>query len=114
MRLLSWGGRARRRESGQLVRRLYFAALGGSSLVAFASLWRQIDGLVGSRGIAPARELLERARDRLGRRAAIRRFPTVLWLDASDRTLRALCAAGTALSVLPIVGVAARPVIALL
>jgi hypothetical protein len=73
-------------------------------LCAFASLWVQIDGLIGSRGIAPAADLLELARERLGSRAPTV-LPTLLWLTGpSDWALNALCALGVAASLALIAG----------
>ncbi len=58
--------------------------------VAFASLAPQVLGLIGSRGIAPVRAQLAAARAHFPGPLRFIRFPTLLWLDASDRTLRAL------------------------
>jgi hypothetical protein len=46
----------------RLTRRAFLALLGVVYAIAFGSLWVQIHGLVGSRGIAPAAEFLGRAR----------------------------------------------------
>lgn len=79
--------------------------------MAFASLRVQVIGLLGGRGILPARAYLGRAagrggtglRARIGRLA---RLPTLFWLGADDGSLRAACSAGIVLSVLLMVGVA--------
>lgn len=61
---------------------------------AFASLWVQVEGLLGAQGIRPAAELLGVARERLGG-WAFYYVPTLLWLTgASDLALNALCALG--------------------
>jgi hypothetical protein len=79
--------------------------LGLVYLCAFGSLAVQLDGLIGSRGILPAREFLEGAGRMLGSGpAAYLRLPTVFWLDASDGALRAVCWAGIAMSVALVVG----------
>ncbi len=62
-------------------------------------------GLVGSDGIAPVGPALERIAGAVG----LERFyvvPTVLWLDASDGAMRALCWSGVVLAVLLILDVA--------
>ena len=78
----------------QRVAGLFLRLLGVVYLCAFASLWVQLDGLIGSRGIAPANALLALARERLGASAPLA-LPTLLWLTGpGDWALHALCAAG--------------------
>lgn len=72
--------------------------------LAFVSFSAQWEGLVGARGIAPAAELLVRAREALGRGAWLE-LPTLLWVTgASDPALAALPWVGAALSVLVMAG----------
>ena len=52
-------------------------------LAAFASLAVQVDGLLGSDGILPARDFLESAFNQLGL-SVHWQIPTVFWMDASD------------------------------
>jgi predicted DCC family thiol-disulfide oxidoreductase YuxK len=78
--------------------------------VAFVSAWVQINGLVGDRGILPARALLQLAHDQLGP-SRYWLFPTLCWLGAGDGALQALCALGVALSALVALGIA--PLLAL-
>ncbi|MBI3785687.1 MAG: lipase maturation factor family protein, partial [Deltaproteobacteria bacterium] len=88
-----------------LIRRLFLSAFGCIYTIAFASLWVQIDGLVGSQGIVPAQQLL----DSVATLAADRwlRLPTIAWVTgASDPTLWSLCATGTGVSLLLALGVA--------
>ncbi|HET9794064.1 MAG TPA: DCC1-like thiol-disulfide oxidoreductase family protein, partial [Thermoanaerobaculia bacterium] len=80
-------------------RRLFIGVLGAISLTAFISLWSQVDGLIGSRGIAPAGELLSAARGELGSRAYAL-LPSIFWLGAGNGALQAACAAGALLSIL--------------
>jgi len=47
-------------------RQVFLRLLGAVYCVAFLSLWVQIEGLVGSRGILPVRELLLLGREGLG------------------------------------------------
>jgi len=88
--------------------RLLLRLLGLVHLVAFASLWVQLDGLWGARGILPAGELLAAARAQLGG-GGWRYLPSVFWLGAADASLRAACAAGLALSVVVMLGYAVAP-----
>jgi hypothetical protein len=88
-----------------LARWIFLRLLGVVYLAAFLSLWVQILGLIGSRGILPAREYLAAIAERVGPE----RFylvPTVCWLDAGDRALHTLCLAGIVFSGLLIAGVA--------
>jgi len=80
-------------------RRLFLAALGAISASAFLSLWVQVDGLIGAKGIAPAGELLSAARGELGGRA-FALLPSIFWLGAGNGALHAACAAGVILSIL--------------
>lgn len=73
------------------------------SCVGFTSFLIQMDGLIGSRGIAPAAEIIRRRKLTVqwesaswtARRAAFHRMPTFFWmLDTSDRALRGVCLAG--------------------
>jgi hypothetical protein len=86
---------------------IFLRLLGLIYLCAFVSLWVQLDGLIGSRGILPAGRLMELASTQLN--GQVHLFPTLLWLDASDRFLHLLTGAGTVLSVLLIVGIAPVP-----
>ena len=105
--------RTRPPASQRLTRWLFMRGLGLTFLIAFVSLWVQVHGLVGADGILPANEFLDRAHEALGSEAYAR-VPTLCWIDSSDGFLTLLCAAGTALSLLLIVGVAPLPVLLLL
>ena len=88
--------------------------LGAAYFAAFGSLAVQVDGLIGSRGILPAAELLERAGQALG--PGPTRFwmlPTLLWLDASDRALHLLCWGGVVLAAAAVLGVFPGPALLL-
>ena len=67
----------------------------------------QLDGLLGSHGIAPAGRLLEQVREWLGGPGWLE-LPTLLWLGSGDAALRGLCAAGVALSLLLLAGASPR------
>ena len=89
----------------QLTRALFLRGLALVYFAAFGSLAVQLDGLIGSRGILPAAEFLERAGRALGTGpTAYWRLPTVFWLDASDTALHAVCWGGLVLSFALFVG----------
>ena len=75
--------------------------------IAFASLGDQIQGLVGSSGIAPAAEILDHVESRIGA-ARFHLLPTLFWLDSSDRALSGACWLGAALSLVVAAGFAQR------
>jgi lipase maturation factor 1 len=88
-----------------VARRWFLRALGLIFLIAFVSLWVQIDGLIGSNGITPVREFLPAASAQLGDRA-LSILPTLCWFNSSDAFLHFLCGGGVALSLLLIFGIA--------
>ncbi len=92
--------------------RLLLRLLAGVHLVAFVSLWVQIDGLIGSRGILPARDFFAYLERVLGGGTLERlaNAPSLLWFSSSDPTLHVLCAAGVLLSLLAIAGMVTAPV----
>jgi len=86
-------------------RRWFLRAVGLIFLIAFVSLWVQIDGLIGSNGITPVREFLPAARAQLGDRA-LSILPTLCWFNSSDVFFHFLCGGGVILSLVLIVGIA--------
>jgi hypothetical protein len=76
---------------------IFARALGVIFFCAFGSLAVQIRGLIGGRGVVPAREFLDAAHAQLGA-AAYWRVPTLCWLSAGDGFLVALSALGAILS----------------
>ncbi len=109
---LLWG-RHLERPTFTLSRALFPRLLGVIYLIAFASLWTQVLGLIGERGILPVRPWLERVHAALGSEA-YRLLPTLCWFNAGDAFLEFLCAAGFFLSILLILGIAPIPVLILL
>lgn len=101
------------RASYFLSRWLFLRLLGVIYLIAFLSVWCQIDGLIGSNGILPAEEFHRTARAQLGIQAYWK-LPTLCWLSASDAMLHGLCVSGCSLAIMLIVGVAPIPVLLLL
>jgi hypothetical protein len=91
---------------------LFLRLLGVIYLVAFVSLATQIRGLVGKDGILPAAEVFNSRRH-----WGVARFfhwPSLCWLDSSDRALLWLSWGGAFLAVLLIIGFAPIPILALL
>ena len=86
-------------------RRWFLSALGLTYLIAFISLWTQIDGLVGTKGIIPFEIYLANAKAQIGLRA-VSVLPTLCWISSSNSFLHFLCGGGVVLSVLLIVRVA--------
>jgi predicted DCC family thiol-disulfide oxidoreductase YuxK len=111
-------GRHVERPSYVLMRRAFLSCLGVIYLIAFVSLWVQISGLIGSHGIVPVEqtmEILKREADtaHLGW-SRYYQAPTLCWFNPSDGFLNLQCAAGVALAVLLIVGIAPAPCLFLL
>ena len=84
-------------------RRLFLRALGLVYLIAFISLWVQVDGLIGANGISPVSQFLPAAKEQIGDRAHFI-LPTLCWLNSSDAFLHFLCGAGVAVSIALILG----------
>jgi len=101
-----------------LTRWIFLRALGVIYLVAFASLWTQISGLIGHDGILPTDQFMTAVGQKCDANGiGIERYhllPTLCWFSASDRFLNFQCAAGSVLAVLLIVGIAPVPCLALL
>ena len=86
-------------------RRWFLRALGVIYLIAFVSLWVQVDGLIGSDGVSPVNQFLPAVHAQLGKDAyAI--LPTLCWFSTSNAFLHFLCGGGAVLSVLLIFGIA--------
>lgn len=92
-------------------RRWFVRSLGGIYLIAFVSLWLQVDGLIGEHGISPIGQYLQLAREHLGGNAPFL-LPTLCWINSSDAFLHFLCGAGAVVSVLLMAGLA--PVLSLI
>ena len=99
--------------SYQLSRRIFLRLLGLTYLLAFSSLATQIIGLVGTEGILPIGDHLNRAQELYGI-DAVRRYPTLLWISSSDRTLMALSWGGVLFSGALMCGLAPRVMLILL
>ena len=81
----------------QLVSWLFIRSLGVIYLIAFASLWTQVQGLAGAEGILPAGALLEQVASQTGWERYLV-FPTVFWLNSSNMALVGVCLYGCVVS----------------
>ena len=86
-------------------RRWFLRTLGLVYLIAFVSLWVQVDGLIGSNGLSPVNQFLPAVRQQLGQDAYFL-LPTLCWFDSSNAFLHFLCAGGVAFSLVLILGIA--------
>jgi predicted DCC family thiol-disulfide oxidoreductase YuxK len=86
-------------------RRWFLRALGLIYLIAFVSLWVQVDGLVGSNGMSPVSRFFPAVRQQFGPDAYFL-LPTLCWFDLSNAFLHFLCGGGVVLSLLLILGIA--------
>ncbi|MBN8230754.1 lipase maturation factor family protein [Corallococcus macrosporus] len=89
----------------RLVRWAFMRLLGGTFLIAFTSLGKQVLGLYGEKGIRPIRDLAQS--ERWAAQGRWRR-PSVFWQDASDAALVRGCRVGQALSLALLFNVAPR------
>jgi len=92
-------------------RKWFLRSLGAIYLVAFISLWVQVIGLVGAKGILPVNQFLSSAYSQIGLHA-LPMFPTLCWFNTSDLFLYLLCGGGVVLSLLLIFEIA--PVVCLI
>src|SRR5436190_14799136 len=86
-------------------RKWFLRSLGVVYLIAFVSLWVQVDGLIGANGIVPINQILPAAHDQVGARAYWL-LPTLCWFNSSNAFLHFLCGGGAVVSLLLIVGIA--------
>ena len=92
---------------------LFLRLLGLVYLIAFVSLWVQIEGLIGADGILPVADYLDRVQESIGT-DGYWRVPTLLWLGDGNWALHLLCGTGVVLSCALMAGVAPIPVLLLL
>jgi lipase maturation factor 1 len=86
-------------------RRWFLRVLGLIYLIAFVSLWVQVDGLVGNNGMSPVSRFLPAVGQQLGSEAYFL-LPTLCWFDSSNAFLHFLCGGGVVLSLLLVLGIA--------
>src|ERR1051325_400107 len=92
---------------------LFLRALGLIFFSAFYSLAFQIHGLIGEQGILPADEYLHQVSGMMGALGKIWYAPTLLWINATDAALSLLIVLGILASILLVLNVAPRPMIAI-
>ena len=96
------------RSTYAITRWIFLRGLGLIYLIAFASLWVQVKGLIGSQGILPAEQSLQALKAYLGP-DRFRVVPTLFWLGSSDLALQLACAAGVGCALLLVGNVAPIP-----
>jgi hypothetical protein len=96
-----------------LPRSLFLRLLGLVYFIAFVSLWVQVNGLIGSRGILPAADFLQAVYAQIGPKSYYL-LPTLFWFNAGDAALQLVCGGGALLSLLLIAGIAPGPLLLLL
>ena len=93
-----------------LLRSIFLRLLGVIYLLAFASLWVQIAGLLGSDGILPAKLTMAVAEQQTAAaHIGLERYhilPTLCWFDTSDSFLQFQCGAGVLLGACLVFGIA--------
>lgn len=91
---------------------LWLRALGLIFFSVFYSWWFQIRGLIGLHGILPAGPYLQEAAEQFGGKRFLL-VPTLLWFDSTDRALLVLCGMGLVASVLLLLNLWPRGMIAI-
>jgi len=113
-----WYGRDLKPPTYFISSALFLRLLGVVYLVAFVSLWTQIDGLVGDHGILPVSDYLDAVEKHFSEQmppaSAVWNVPTLAWISPHNGFLHVLCGAGTLLSMMLIVGVLPIPALVLL
>jgi lipase maturation factor 1 len=111
---IGWLFDARQRPPDRLLPRWFFLrALGAIYFSAFYSLAFQIRGLIGPQGILPAQSYLHLVEQSLGHWERLWYAPTLLWLSSGAGMLNALCWAGMLASLLIVLNVWPRGMLAL-
>ena len=96
-----------------LPRWLFLRALGGIYFSAFYSLIFQIRGLIGPNGILPSGSYLHAVAQQLDSWQRLWYAPTLLWWSSSSATLNALCWAGMVASLLLLLNLWPRGMLAI-
>jgi lipase maturation factor 1 len=100
--------------SARLIPRwLFLRALGGIYFSAFFSLFFQIRGLIGPEGILAANEYLHAVAHSFGYARGVWFAPTVLWFSSGNHPLMALCWIGMAASLLLMLNLWPRAMLAI-
>jgi hypothetical protein len=108
-----WHGGELKPSTYHIATALFLRLLGVIYLIAFVSLWTQIDGLIGDHGILPVNDFLNEAKEYFAQQIPPAspgwNLPTLAWLNPHDGFLHLLCAGGTIASVLLMLGVLPIP-----
>ena len=84
--------------------RLFLTGIGLVYLIAFISLWLQVEGLFGSEGIMPIERYFDRLAGHENPWSYILRYPSLLWLDyflhLGNTALHIICGTGMICSIL--------------
>jgi predicted DCC family thiol-disulfide oxidoreductase YuxK len=114
---VGWGNHVER-PAHLLTGKVFLSSLAIIYLIAFLSLWSQVEGLVGSKGILPAETFITAvAKQADSDGISVGRFwnvPTLCWISASDWFLNVQCAAGVFLAGMLLFGIAPAPSLFLL
>lgn len=84
---------------------LFLRLLALVHLVAFASFWSQLDGLVGPNGLLPAARFFSAVHEQLGASAYFQ-LPSLCWIFGAGTFLHALCGTGILVALLLFAGIA--------
>ena len=108
-----WSGNGSEPATYRISSLLFLRLFGVIYFIAFISLWTQLDGLVGDRGLLPISDYLTAVDGFYGRQepemSPVWNVPTLLWFSPNSSTLNVLCAVGVAFSVFLILGVLPLP-----
>ncbi len=108
-------GGSLQRPTYRIASALFWRMLGVVYLIAFASLWTQISGLVGDDGILPAADFLDAVEQHYAQRdppaSPVWNVPTLAWISPHDGLLHLLCGAGMLFSLLLVAGLLPVPML---
>jgi len=92
-------------------RGLFIRGMGLIYLAAIVSWWVQAGALVGSGGLVPMADFLERAAAHFKSEGQGRfwNVPTLFWISSSDGFIATVCALGVVLALLVVAGIASGP-----
>ena len=114
---LGWGNHVERQQY-VWVRAIFLRCLAVIYLAAFLSLFVQILGLVGMKGVLPAQATMDAVRQHSEAQGwGMKRYvavPTLCWVNSSDNFLKLQCVIGAVASVLLLLGIAPAPMLFLL
>jgi hypothetical protein len=81
-----------------MVQHLFFVAIACNYFFAFYTLYKQVLPLFGSTGLEPIAKSLDQIKKERGKIQWLK-YPTLFWIDASDRTLQVAAQAGMILAI---------------